>query len=66
MERKNVALSFYKKARERQVSMLKRGFNLGTKGRITISREELHDRLLSENLSHGQIINGIKIKNPFL
>lgn len=34
----------YNQARDRQVSALKRGFNLGTKGRITMSREELHAR----------------------
>ncbi len=34
----------YKKARERQVSILKTGFDLGTKGHISISREELHAR----------------------
>jgi len=34
----------YQKAKERQLRLLKKGFNLGTKGEITISREELHDR----------------------
>ena len=32
----------YNQARDRQMGILKRGINLGTKGRITISREELH------------------------
>jgi hypothetical protein len=34
----------YKKAKERQFKLLSTGFDLGTKGRITISREELHAR----------------------
>ena len=34
----------YKKARERQLRLLKKGLNLGTKGNITFSREELHAR----------------------
>jgi hypothetical protein len=34
----------YKKAKERQFKILNTGFDLGTKGRITISREELHAR----------------------
>lgn len=34
----------YKKARERQLRLLKTGLDLGTKGRLTISREELHAR----------------------
>ncbi len=34
----------YKKAKERQLKLLKAGFDLGTEGHITISREELHAR----------------------
>ncbi|MDH5202428.1 MAG: DUF6364 family protein [Nitrospirota bacterium] len=34
----------YKKAMERQLRFMKKGFNLGTKGKITLSREELHER----------------------
>jgi len=34
----------YQKAKERQLRLLKKGFNLGTKGEITISREDLHAR----------------------
>lgn len=34
----------YKKAKERQIALMKKGFNLGTKGHIMISREELHKR----------------------
>ena len=34
----------YKRARERQLRLLKVGLNLGTKGRPVASREELHAR----------------------
>ncbi len=34
----------YKKARERQLKLLQKGFDLGTNGRITIKREDLHAR----------------------
>lgn len=34
----------YKEAMERQIRLMKKGFNLGTKGQITISRDELHER----------------------
>jgi metal-responsive CopG/Arc/MetJ family transcriptional regulator len=34
----------YEAARERQVRLLRKGFDLGTKGRITTSREDLHER----------------------
>ena len=34
----------YKKAKERQLKLLRTGFDLGTKGHITISREDLHAR----------------------
>ncbi len=34
----------YKKARQRQVKLLKEGLDLGTKGDITTTRDELHDR----------------------
>jgi metal-responsive CopG/Arc/MetJ family transcriptional regulator len=34
----------YKKARERQLKILRRGLDLGTKGSIKISREEIHAR----------------------
>jgi hypothetical protein len=36
--------SDYDKARKRQLRLLKRGFDLGTKGRISTSRDELHVR----------------------
>jgi hypothetical protein len=34
----------YKKARERQLGRLRMGLNLGTKGHMTIPREDLHAR----------------------
>ncbi len=34
----------YKKAKGRQLKLLKAGLNLGTKGQITVAREELHAR----------------------
>jgi hypothetical protein len=34
----------YQRAKDRQIALMEKGFNLGTKGRITISREELHER----------------------
>jgi len=34
----------YKKAKERQLKILKNGFDLGTKGSIKITREEIHER----------------------
>ena len=34
----------HQRAKERQIALMEKGFNLGTKGRITISREELHER----------------------
>lgn len=34
----------YGKARRRQTKILRTGLNLGTGGRITLSREQLHER----------------------
>lgn len=34
----------YRSARERHKKILMKGFNLGTKGHLRISREELHER----------------------
>jgi len=34
----------YKKARQRQVKLLKEGLDLGTKGDIRTTRDEIHDR----------------------
>lgn len=36
--------SRYKKARQRHTRILKAGFNLGTKGRYRVLRDELHAR----------------------
>ncbi|HWR59697.1 MAG TPA: DUF6364 family protein [Thermodesulfovibrionales bacterium] len=34
----------YKEAMEREIGLMEKGFNLGTKGRMPCSREELHER----------------------
>ncbi|NWF52620.1 MAG: CopG family transcriptional regulator [Nitrospirae bacterium] len=34
----------YKKAMEREISLMEKGFSLGTGGRMPCSREELHER----------------------
>ncbi len=34
----------YQKAKRRHLSLLKKGLNLGTKGRTSYTRDELHDR----------------------
>ncbi len=34
----------YERAKERHMKLLKKGFDLGTKGHFTISREDLHER----------------------
>ncbi|HUT83274.1 MAG TPA: CopG family transcriptional regulator [Thermodesulfobacteriota bacterium] len=34
----------YRTAAERQIRMMKKGFNLGTKGKISWKRNELHKR----------------------
>lgn len=34
----------YDKARKRQLRLLKKGLNLGTRGQITLTRDELHAR----------------------
>ena len=36
--------SGYQRARDRQVALMEKGLDLGTKGKITVSREELHAR----------------------
>jgi hypothetical protein len=36
--------SGYEKAKKRQMKMLNMNLDLGTKGRIQVSREDLHDR----------------------
>jgi metal-responsive CopG/Arc/MetJ family transcriptional regulator len=44
LEEKVKEATGYQKAKDRQLRLLRKGFNLGTKGKITISREELHAR----------------------
>lgn len=44
LEHRVDAASGYEKARKRQLRMLDEGFNLGTNGRISATREELHER----------------------
>ena len=44
LEEKVKEESGYQRARDRQVALMDRGFNLGTKGKITVTREELHAR----------------------
>ncbi len=34
----------YRKAKQRQLNLLKKGLDLGTKGRVAVSRKELHAR----------------------
>lgn len=34
----------YEQAKRRQLRMMKEGFDLGTYGNITVTREELHER----------------------
>ena len=34
----------YNKARKRQLRLLKKGLDLGTKGQMTVTRDELHAR----------------------
>jgi hypothetical protein len=44
LEEKISKESGYKKARNRQLRLLDKGFNMGTKGKIGISRDKLHER----------------------
>jgi len=44
LEEKLKEASGYKKSKNRQLKLLGEGFNLGTKGRIKATREEIHDR----------------------
>lgn len=44
LEEKVKEESGYQRARDRQVALMKKGFDLGTKGKISVSREELHAR----------------------
>ena len=44
LEEKVREASGYKRAKERQLKLLNKGFDFGTKGEIRVSREELHGR----------------------
>jgi hypothetical protein len=44
LEEKVKQESGYHQARNRQVAFMKKGVDLGSKGKISISREELHER----------------------
>ena len=44
LEEKVMEESDYKQARDRQLALLKKGLELGTKGRISTKRQELHER----------------------
>jgi hypothetical protein len=44
LEEKVAEAEGYKKARNRQLRMLKQGLSLGTRGQIDAGREELHER----------------------
>lgn len=44
LEEKIKEATGYKKAKDRQIGLLNQGLDLGTKGRMTITREELHAR----------------------
>lgn len=34
----------YQRAKDKQIALMRKGFDLGTKGKISIPREELHER----------------------
>ena len=44
LEEKISEASGYRKAKKRQVDLLRKGLDLGTRGKVTVSREELHAR----------------------
>ncbi len=44
LEEKVKEESGYQRARDRQVALMERGFDMGTKGKISVTREELHAR----------------------
>ncbi len=44
LEEKIRSSTGYKEAMERHLRILEKGFNLGTKGHISVTREELHER----------------------
>lgn len=44
LEERVMQKSGYQRARERQIALMKKGFDLGSKGKITFTREDLHER----------------------
>ena len=44
LEQRLSAATGYAKARERQLKLLESGFDLGTNGKISVSREQIHER----------------------
>jgi metal-responsive CopG/Arc/MetJ family transcriptional regulator len=44
LEEKVKGESGYQRARDRQIALMEQGFDMGTKGKVTITREELHAR----------------------
>jgi metal-responsive CopG/Arc/MetJ family transcriptional regulator len=44
LEEKVKEESGYRRARDRQIALMEKAFDLGTKGKINITREELHAR----------------------
>lgn len=44
LEQRVSASTGYEKARARQLKALESGFDLGTEGRIAVTREEIHER----------------------
>jgi len=44
LEEKVKKESGYKKAKKRQIKLLEKGFDLGTQGKISLSRDKLHER----------------------
>ena len=44
LEEKVMQKSGYQRARERQIALMKKGVDLGSKGKIATTREDLHER----------------------
>ena len=44
LEEKVKQKSGYQRARERQIALMKKGFDMGSKGKVAVTREELHER----------------------
>jgi hypothetical protein len=44
LEEKVLEETGYQHARNRQVALMKKGLNMGTNGKIAVTREELHER----------------------